>query len=316
MAIVSAIGCVLFAASTSMSVALIARALLGVGLSISFVGVMHVISRDYPQRFSFMASLSQSLANVVGALVALAASFTTILETFRGPFTVVGILFVPLAVALLILIGRSGSAAPSQAEPEPTAPVGTVLKACFGSPQFWAGLVYYSCLFGTVLAYSDLWNIQFQMDYFGSSMQQSALLNAMIPLGVTFGSLAAGAWAQARGDFVLPARAFGLLGVIVFAVMYIVLLPEWMALMANFVIGFALAGSILGFTAIQRHLPEFARPTGTALVGTAAFIMGGVIQPAIGVMLEVPLHNSQLFQLIMSEDPNFSQWVLRMSGLT
>ena len=90
--------------------------------------------------------------------------------------------------------------------------------------------------------------------------------------------------------------------------MYAVPLPEWMALTANFFIGFALAGSILGFTAIQRHLPAFARATGTALVATAAFVMGGVIQPAIGFMLEVPLHSSQLFQLIMSEDPNFGHY--------
>ncbi len=308
MAIVSAIGCVLFAASTSMPVALFARALLGVGLSISFVGVMHVISRDYPQRFSFMASLSQSLANIVGALMALAAGFTTVLSTFRGPFTVVGILFVPIAIALLIFIGRKSAGTPSQAEAAPKASVGAILAACFGSLQFWAGLVYYSCLFGTVLAYSDLWNIQFQLNFFKHSQQLSALSNAVLPLGVTFGSLAAGAWAQVRGDYVLPARVFGLLAVAAFGVMYTVFLPEWMALSANFCIGFALAGSILGFTAIQRHLPEYAQATGTALVATAAFVLGGIVQPAIGLVLEVPLHSTQLFQLIMSDDPNFGHY--------
>ena len=142
MAFLSAIGCVLFAISTSMPVALIARALLGVGLSISFVGVMHVISRDYPQRFSFMTSLSQSLANIVGALVALAASFTTILTTFRAPFMVVGVLFVPIGIALLIVIGRNSAGTQPQTDASPTASIGAILAACLGSRQFWAGLVY------------------------------------------------------------------------------------------------------------------------------------------------------------------------------
>ena len=72
------------------------------------------------------------------------------------------------------------------------------------------------------------------MEFFRHSTQQSALLNAMIPLGVTLGSIVAGAWAQARGDFVLPARAFGALGVAVFAVMFLLRLSEDVALAANF----------------------------------------------------------------------------------
>lgn len=303
MALLSAAGCVLFAVSTSMPLALAARVLLGLGLSVSFVGVMHVIGRDYPDRFSFMASLSQSLANVAGALIALAASFTTLIGAFRGPFTVIGLVFVPIGIALLLFIGNRSGDARARADAEPMAPIGTVLATCFGSLQFWAGLVFYSCLFGTVLAYSDLWDIQFQMSDFGHSAQQSALLNAAIPLGITVGSLVAGVWAQARGDFVLPARVFALFGVLVFALMYVLVLDMPMAIAANFCIGFALAGSILGFTVIQKHLPAYAKATGTAIVATAAFLAGGAIQPLIGIMVEAPVGTNAVFSHLLLEAP-------------
>ena len=186
-----------------------------------------------------------------------------------------------------------------------------MLAACFGSLQFWMGLAYYSCLFGTVLAYSDLWDIQFQMSYFGHSSQQSALFNAAIPLGVTAGSLAAGTWAQIRGDFVLPARAFGLLAVLVFALMSVLVLDAPWAMAANFCIGFALAGSILGLTAVQQHLPEFARATGTAITATAAFVMGGAIQPVIGVMVEAPVRSGALFSRILLDTPGLGEHIVR-----
>jgi MFS family permease len=301
MAALSAIGCLVFAASTSMPLALISRMLLGIGLSISFVGVVHVIGRDFPQRFSFMLALSQSLANLAGAAVALSASFTAILTAYRAPYTIAGVIFVPIAIALVLVAG--GRTAASPARPEPAVPIGTVLAACVRSLQFWMGLVYYSCLFGTMLAYADLWNIQFQTSYFAHSIQESALLNAAIPIGVTVGSLAVGIWTQMRGDFVLPARVFGLLGVAAFALMLVLVLDMPLAIAANFLVGFALAGSILGLAAVQKHLPEFAQATATAIIASGAFILGGVIQPLVGMLVEVPVHSAAVFSRVLLNTP-------------
>ncbi|MEJ8571369.1 MFS transporter [Microbaculum marinum] len=309
-AIIAAIGCILFARSTSLPLAMIARVLLGCGLSVSFVGVVYVIGRDYPQRFSFMASLSQSIANLAGAAVALAASFTTALATFRAPFMVVGAMALIAAIGLLMFVGdRSKQALP--ARPADTAPLARVLMVCFTSLQFWMGLIYYSCLFGTVLAYGDLWNIQFQTNYFHHSTQLGAVFNAAIPLGVTVGSLVAGTWAQIRGDFVLPARVFGLIGLLVFALMFVQDLDVPLAIWSNFLIGFALAGSILGLTAVQKHLPGFARSTATAIVATAAFVLGGAIQPLVGMMVEVPASSSALFGAVLRGNPEMAGNVVR-----
>lgn len=307
-AVLSVAGCLLFAVSANMPVALAARILLGVGLSSTFVGVVHIIGRDYPQRFAFMTALSQSLANVSGAVVALVASATTIFAVFREPFIVTGVLLLPIVAALLLFVGGYSTKPEAAAEATPSVPTRTIVATCLRSGQFWMALLYYSCLFGTILAYSDLWDIQFQMEFFRHSTQQSALLNAMIPLGVTLGSIVAGAWAQARGDFVLPARAFGAFGVAVFAVMFLLSLSEEVALAANFCIGFALSGSILGLSAVQTHLPKPAQAMGTALVVTAAFIAGGVIQPFVGLMLEAPVRSGSLFALVLSDNPDFSAY--------
>jgi len=309
-ALLSAAGCLLFSVAPSMPVALAARVLLGLGVSVSFVGVMHVIGRDYAERFSFMAALSQSLANVVGGLVGLAAGFSTVLTTFREPSIAMGIAFVPIGIALLAFIGSKHESPSSSAGAAETAPIGTVLAACFGSLQFWMGLLYYACLFGTILAYSDLWDIQFQMQFFGMTSQEGAVQNAAIAFGVTVGSLAAGAWAQARGDFVLPARVFGLIAVLTFAILFVIVLDDTLTIAANFIAGFALGGSILGFTALQKHLPPYSQATATAIVATAAFVMGGVIQPLVGMMVSVPVTGDPFFKHLLMSTPDIASRLL------
>jgi len=296
-AIVTAVGSFLFAISTSLPLALAGQVLMGFGLSSTFVGVVYVIGRDLPQRFSFMTALSQALSNIVGALVAVLAGVTSLFAEFRGPFYFASVLFLAAAVALIFFIGGKNKSEIAVEQAEDRMPFGVVLKECGLSTQFWAALVYYSCLFGTILAYSGLWNMQFQINFFGNTTQQASLLNAMIPLGITLGSIIAGIWAQRRGDFVLPARTFGLLSVIIVLLMWLFDVSHQVALAANFILGLGLAGSILALSVVQAHVKRPAQAMGTALVITAAFVTGGVIQPIVGIVVDLPVRSAALYWL-------------------
>jgi len=295
--LIAAAGCFLFAISTSMAVAMAGQVLMGFGLSSTFVGVVYIIGRDLPRRFSFMTALSQAMSNVIGASVAVLAGVTTLFAEFRGPFYFGAVLFLATAVALVFLAGGREKPKAAAEGAEDHMALSAILKACASSRQFWAALVYYSCLFGTILAYSGLWNMQFQINFFRNTTQQASLLNAMIPLGITLGSIVAGAWAQRRRDFVLPARAFGLLSVVVVLAMWMFVFSETVALVANFLLGIGLAGSILALVAVQTHLGKPVQALGTALVVTAAFVTGGVVQPIVGIVVDMPVRSAALYGL-------------------
>jgi len=308
-ALLAAAGSILFAASPSMPFALAGRVLLGLGLSANFVALMHVISRDYPERFSFMSAISQSIPKIAGMAIAILASFTVFLTVFRMPHIILGAVFVLIAVTGYLFIGEKSVESPTVASKRETVPFRTVLETCFKSGPFWLALIYFAAMNGTVIAYSGLWSMRFQVDDFGASIERAALMNALLAVGAGAGSVLAGLWAQRRGDYVLPIRVYGLIGVILFMVMFLFVLSKPLALVANFLIGFALSGSILGFSVIQKRLPEYAHSAATAITATAALIVGGVLQPYIGDLMAAPVHAHALLSSYIVGHPVFGMEV-------
>ena len=159
--------------------------------------------------------------------------------------------------------------------------------------QFWLSVLYYGGLFGSLLAFADLWNIQFQTSFFKHSIEESSVMNAMIPIGVTVGGLVAGLWADKSG-FIIPARVFGVLTVLFLALILYIPLPESVAGVTMLLIGFGFSGSILGLTTLQKNLPPEAVALATSLVITAACIFSGVVQTLIGNALASP-HQAKVF---------------------
>lgn len=301
-ALLAAVGTFLFSVSHGLAAAVIARGLMGVGLGSTFVGVIYLVGRRYGSRFAFMSALSQSLANVGAAALAILSAFLPILVDFRLPFLLLAVLFVASAALILLFVddvpeADSGSA-PSLLE---------ALKIALSSTQFWAATVFYCGTFGTLLAFADLWNIQFQMNFFAHSVQQSAVTNSMIPLGVTVGGLVAGAWAGKIG-FVLPARLFTALVVLCFLVLLLVPLPLFGAGAVMFIIGCGFGSSTLGLAAIHQHLPPSAAPLATSLAVTAACIFGGIIQPLVGSAIGSPHRATELLALVHTDNPDFGTY--------
>ena len=274
-----AAGCFLLSSSTGYATAFAAQILLGIGFSGTFVGLIFLIGRDFSANFSFMSSLSQSVTNIAGAALSITAGLTPWLADFRLTFRVMAVALLGVA-ALQFLLVRGKSSEPSAAA-APVAPFLAALRLATSNLQFWWAAIYYAGLFGTMLAYANLWNIQFQINYFGNSPQQSAMMNAMIAIGITVGSIIAGMWAKKAG-FLIPARVFALLSLAIFVLMALLPLPRWEATAFILAIGFGLAGSILALSVIYAHIPPAATAVATSLVVTASFVHGAILQTLIG----------------------------------
>ena len=305
-AILAALGTCYFSLSEGLTAAIIARALMGLGLGSTFVGVIYLVGRRYENNFAFMSALSQSLANVGAAALAILSAFLPILVDFRFPFQVLGVLFLVSAVLIFWWVDDAPRAASG-----PAPSLGAAFKAAVSSGQFWAALVFYCGTFGTLLAFADLWNIQFQLNFFQHTVRQSAVMNAMIPLGVTLGGLVAGGWASKAG-YVLPARVFGLLVLIGFFILLLAPLPFLTAEAMLFLVGCGFGGATLGLAALQQHLPATAAPLATALVVTAACLFGGLVQPLVGAALGAPHRSDEILNPLQAANPDFGTY---QSGL-
>jgi predicted MFS family arabinose efflux permease len=301
-ALLAAGGTFLFSVSHGLAAAVIARGLMGIGLGSTFVGVIYLVGRRYGARFAFMSAVSQSLANVCAAALAILSALLPILVDFRLPFLLLAVLFVVSAAVIFLFVDDAPEQTPGL---EPS--LLDALKASLSSGQFWAATVFYCGTFGTLLAFADLWNIQFQMNFFEHSVQQSAVMNSMIPLGVTVGGLVAGAWAGKAG-FVLPARVLTILVVLCFVVLLLVPLPLAGARAVMFIIGCGFGSSTLGLAAIHQNLPGSAAPLATSLAVTAACIFGGIIQPLVGSAIGSPHRATELLALVRTSNPDFGTY--------
>lgn len=301
--LLSAASTFLFSISEGFTSALIAWGMMGIGLSSTFVGVIYLLGRDYGKNFAFMSSLSQSLTNLFAAALAVISAFFPILVDFRRPFQVLTAMLIVSAVLVFLLVGGEVAATTTKTKPS----LSQAFRVSIANKRFWAALVFYCGTFGTLLAFTNLWDIQFQMNFFSHTVQQSAVMNSMIPLGMTVGGLVAGAWAVKSG-FALPARVFVLAVLVCFIIQLIVPLSAVATGALMFIAGCGFASSTLGLAALQENLPSYAAPPATSLTVTAAFIFGGLVQPLVGAAIGGPHRASELLDLVQSSNPDFGTY--------
>jgi len=300
-AIVSAGGTLLFSQGNSFSVALIGRVIMGLGLSSTMVGILYLTSREYKSHYAFVSSLVASLANISGALLGFTSAFLPLLVNFRTVYFVFAALLLISAVLIFFEVGDERT--PTQPS-SVTHSLGMLFRLVLTSRHFWAAFVYYCGTLGTQLPFANLWNIQFQMNLFHRSVQQSTVINAMIPLGVTIGSISAGFWAE-RSGFITPMRFYVVMTFLLFLVALVIPLSEVTSGIMMFLLGMGLSGSTLALAALQQNLPTAAVPLGTTIVITAACLYGGLLQPLIGLVISLHKNGDPLLYFIHYDNPDF-----------
>lgn len=288
-AVVAAIGALILSAANGFEGALIARLLMGVGLSTAFVGVITYVSKEFPQNFAFMAALSNAIANLCSALLAITNSVTPILAGFRAPFRLLAPLMLFTAGLLFVVLRERKSSSesasiPAEGSPQATlsaAELPTAICRILTTPQFWYVALYFGGLFGSFLAYADLWNIPYQLKVFGHTIQHASLLNSAFPIGMTVGSLIGGAWAN-RAGFLIPIRVFSIVALVTEALLFGNALPEAGAGFAFFLVGIGCSAASLALAALPEHLEAILVPIATTFVMTFTYLLSALIQVLAG----------------------------------
>lgn len=280
-AVVAAIGAWGMVTAGSFLSLLWARVLLGIGFGMAFVGVVHVIGRIYPKRFPLMLNISQSAANGAGALVGLFA-FLPVVHTPSRLFSLCTAILLILAVLMLLLLGDLGNGTnPAPTQPQGWHAITAGLGECLGSLSFWVGTLYFLGLFSCFLALEDLWNIRFQINVFALKADLAATINAMPVIGLAFGGVISGVWAERTG-LQRPARWFSVLALLMMMLLISVRLSEGVAFVVLFLLGFGLGAAPLGLAFVRQQLSERAALVASPLLLTVVFMGAGALMAGVG----------------------------------
>lgn len=281
-ALAAAAGCGLFASASSLGPALAGQALLGIGLSTTFLGAIYLASAWFPpERFALISGATQVATNYVAAAVVIGITVSAAIPAYQTVTSALAVVYLVLGVLMLIFVHRP----PMTELPARESAVPSVLAqllAVVSIPQYWWGTIFFSVSFGVMLSWNDLWSIQNQRAY-GRSLELAGAMNAMTPIGIGLGGLVLGWLSDRLGRRSRIAQlTMGAIVAFLALMLFLPRLPDPVVFGLLFLFGFALGGNILGFAQVGQHVPEQVQATAFGLMTSVAFSVGAGLNYVIG----------------------------------
>ncbi len=279
--------------------AVVARALVGLGVSMLFVPTMKVLTGWFrPAEFARMMGLLMAIGGV-GALFSSAplAYLSTVLG-WRGSFGAIGVVTLVLAGAIWIFVrnrpeekGFQPLAKPvSREEAGPAIGIWEGLRMVLTEWRFWPLAVWFLLGVSIFFAFGGLWGGPYLMQVHGLTKPQAGNVLTMLFVGLIVGSPSL-SWLSDR-VFKSRKRLIVLSSVIVLILSALLAafpasLPVWFLYIWCLLLGiFGSAIVIIGFTATKELFPIEIAGTSTGLVNLFPFMGGALLQVIVGLVLE------------------------------
>ena len=293
--VMSSLGCIgaasaiVFALSNSGTMAILARAGLGVGMAAGLMGSYKIFTTWFPpHKFATLSGIMISLGNMgaIGATTPLAL----LSETFgwRGAFLCMAIVTLLLAVTMYLVVRdhphqQAGTLPPA---PPSMSDIFSGLRTVFGSSRFWrlAPLAFAS--YGAMITVLGLWGGPYLMHTYGLSKTTASGILLAIPVGAICGAPLWGRWSDKLGRRKLLALLVQGAMLLVFSSLAMGLkLPVWGLLLQCWLLGFTATASTLLYAQVKETFPLFI--AGTALTALNFFLMlgGAVFQHMMGIIM-------------------------------
>ena len=296
--LVAGAGSVLFGLAETFEVAAIGRFLVGLGVSVVFVGLMRSNTQWFSERYAgAISGVTLLLGNLGSILAAGPLALLVAVVSWRDVFVGIGVLsFVTALLTVLVVRSRPQDAGfPSVREleglpPHPERHQHWVLdlKGVFATPAVWPVFFMMFGLTGSFFAFAGLWGVKLMQDGFGLDRTGASLYTTLALGGFALGCLVTGALSDhfgARKPVIAWSAAIGVL-----AWLGLILLPwgtGWTGLALFAALGLATGGFVVGYPAAKEVVPPGVAGMAMALVNTGLFLGAAIMQPAFGWAMDL-----------------------------
>lgn len=297
-ALVAGVGSILFGLAPDFDAAAMGRLLVGLGVSVVFVGLMKNNTVWFADRsYGLVSGLTVLLGNLGSILAAGPLAVLLGLFNWRDVFVTAGCVSVALAILTWWLVRNRPEDAgfpsiraqqglsdhpPRQRHWLPE--LRTVVLHRPVWPGFWVnfGIV------GTLFAFAGLWGVPLMRDVHGLDRDQASLYTTAALAGFAVSCLAAG-WLSDRLGRRKPVIAGSALlsGGTWLAMILLPWGPGWSGLTLYACLGLAAGGFVVGYAAAKEVLPPAVSGMTIALVNTGLFLGAAIMQPAFGWVMDL-----------------------------
>ncbi len=296
--LVAGIGSVLFGLAETFEIASVGRFLVGLGVSVVFVGLMRSNTQWFSERnYGLMSGVTLLLGNLGSILAAGPLALLLTATSWRAVFVGIGAMSLGIGALVAIYVRNRPEDAglPSVRELE-----GLVshpprerhwvhdLRGVLTTRAVWPSFFMMFGVTGSLFAFAGLWGLPLMRDVFGLDRTGASLYTTVALAGFAVGCLIMG-WLSDR----LGRRKPVIVGACVLSVLAwlaLILLPwglGWTGLVLYGVLGLAAGGFVVGYAAAKEVVPPGVAGMAIALVNTGLFLGAAIMQPAFGWVLDL-----------------------------
>lgn len=291
--IVGGIGSLIFGLATDLSMALLGRTLIGLGVSVTFIAMLKIIAVWFEEhRFATVVGIAMLIGNLGSVLAGAPLSGLAQATGWRGVFLGVAVLSVILAAGCWILVRDRIEEADSANQPSKAAKfdrtaVLTGLLGVVKNPRIWPPALVCYGMCGTFFTFGGLWATPYLTQVHGLSRAVASNHLSLYFFGFALGCLIMGS----LSDRLRRRKPVLVVASHIYALFWLVILScVTMPLMASYALFLAMGLSTAGFTLTWAISKEVSPPTlsgmATSVTNMGAFLCAAILQPLVGWIMD------------------------------
>ncbi|MGF1643487.1 MAG: MFS transporter [Thiotrichales bacterium] len=297
-AVITGLGSILFGIAETFVLASLGRFLVGLGVSVVFVGLMRSNTQWFSERrYGFISGLTLLLGNIGSILAAGPLAVLLSSVSWRGVFVGIGVFSLALAAisALFVRNRPEDAGLPSvrELEGKSSHPARHQhwlrdLRDVFATRAVWPNFFVMFGVTGSLFAFAGLWGVPLMRDVFGLDRTGASAYTTTALVGFALGCFAMGWFSDHLGRRKPVIVGACLLSTL--AWIGLILLPwgvGWSGLVLYGLLGLTAGGFVVGYAAAKEVVAPGVAGMAIALVNTGLFLGAAIMQPAFGWVLDL-----------------------------
>jgi sugar phosphate permease len=291
--LIAFIGAILFGLSPNFSTALVARLLMGIGVSGVYIPTLKILSQWFrEQEFASLTGVLLAVGNFGAISSAFPLAMMVIFFGWRNSFLVIGIVTLLLALLCWIIVRDS----PASVGLDPVVKAERIevrvkegIKGVLKNKYFWPLGIWFFFEYGGIMGYQGLWGGPYLIEIYGLNKAEAGAILMMVGVGMMIGSPVIGF----LSDRILKSRKITL--IIFTAIYFLVWIPIAFVTsglsipilyLLSFILGFSGGVLIITFTSTKELFPLAITGIATSMVNIFPFIGGAVFQTVMGYLMD------------------------------
>ncbi|MFA8449967.1 MAG: MFS transporter [Bacteroidales bacterium] len=276
------IGCVLFALSQNLNMAIASRFIMGLGAGFGFVGMLFSIGEWFPKKYFPVIVGAGELVGMAGTSAGqVFAPHFVINHSWRSLMELMAILTAVICILMIFFLRNKGNHSGNKEITFKT--LGHTIKDIAKQRIIWACGIFTCGTFSFLTVFVDVWGVPFFEKVYGLNFIQSNHIMAFVLAGIAIGGPFLG-WIGGRTQKIKTTMTISGIICLLLTILIILRVSDSVIVInaIMFITGVSCSAYLLPFTLVGQHAPGKEQGSCVAFANTLALFGAVFLQPIIG----------------------------------